>query len=50
MFCFLFQCMYLYYFLGYKFFGFSEVDKYMNEDNESLVFKFKNCKKKFKKV
>ncbi|XP_062596974.1 uncharacterized protein LOC134258441 [Saccostrea cucullata] len=43
------QCMYLYYLLGYKLFGSSEADKYMNEDNESSVTKLKNRKKKSKK-
>lgn len=44
------QCMYLYYLLGYKLFGSSEADKYMNEDNESSVSKLKNRKKKSKKA
>lgn len=43
------QCMYLYYLLGYKLFGSSEADKYMNEDNESSVSSLKNRKKKSKK-
>jgi chitin synthase len=41
--------MYLYYLLGYKLFGSTEADKFMNEDNESSVTKIKNRKKKPKK-
>ncbi|XP_034323514.2 chitin synthase chs-2 [Magallana gigas] len=39
------QCMYLYYLLGYKLFGSSEADKYIEECNESLGTKLKNRKK-----
>lgn len=37
--------MYLYYLLGYKLFGSSEADKYIEECNESLGTKLKNRKK-----